>query len=560
MKRVISALFASVVGVAGATSWLTQSVTLEPGWNAVYVGVSPDESADALFADWPVWSVSAYNAQIYGSTVSRAGGTTGEQVARVPYWLWTREAPQASTLGRLQADTVLVCFSTNATAFTAELRGEPAAPRIAWHVATTTDKKAYNIVGVRVAGQVKARDYFAGCPAFDGAGCYAISGPNDAEPRLRPLATGTKTALLNDGDVVFVPGSRISDWSGPLYIQPQNGLNFGEEETLTALSVRNDGVGEKTVRVAYVNGALSLTRPSLLVRGAEGWEPFTNTLARVLSTGETWTVTVALDRTQLAGDGATRGGLLRIEEDGASRMVAHVPVTLVDRKPASAWPQGLWEAKLSLTHVSFYQGDVRKDDVKAGGTMAVKVYVHVDAQGRARLLQRVTAAGTKEPDGSITARLYGPSATVPEVEWATRLSSAALPVDLPATEAVQGAFGDPANPLVFTYRIAADSPSNPFRHALHPLFDGKRSDFETPAPDGDDFANYTGTVKPELFSIGGEIRLAFDANTAAAWSPEETLGGTCTWTYTGVRREGPVVARGTLKLTRVHATADLNLN
>ena len=106
-------------------------------------------------------------------------------------------------------------------------------------------------------------------------------------------------------------------------------------------------------------------------------------------------------------------------------------------------------------------------------------------------------------------------------------------------------------PLTFAYMIGATSPSNPFRHALHPLFDNKQMDFKTPAPDGDDPANYVGSVKPESFSIGGRVEFLFNEAAATAWTPVEKLSGSCKWIYTGVRRDGPVVAEGTFTMQRI---------
>ena len=116
----------ALLAAAASGTQIEQTVTLSNGWNAVYVSVSPSASADEVFASWPVWSVSAYNAQAFLSTGSTAGGQTGESVVNAPYWIWSREAPQASTLRALQADTVIWCYATNRTPFTVTLRGEPA--------------------------------------------------------------------------------------------------------------------------------------------------------------------------------------------------------------------------------------------------------------------------------------------------------------------------------------------------------------------------------------------------------------------------------------------------
>ena len=110
---------------------IEQTVTLTNGWNAVYVSVAPQESADELFASWPVWSVSAYNADAFLYTASTEGGLTGEGVVRAPFWIWSREASAANTLNALKADSVLLCYSTNSSPYTVTLRGAPVAPRIA---------------------------------------------------------------------------------------------------------------------------------------------------------------------------------------------------------------------------------------------------------------------------------------------------------------------------------------------------------------------------------------------------------------------------------------------
>ena len=538
-KMGVSALVASVaagsVQVFGAEPQVEQTITLSNGWNAVYVSVAPSGTADEVFADWPVWSVSAYNAQSFLSTASTAGGKTGESVVNAPYWIWSREAGEANTLNTLAADTVLCCYSTNPAPFTATLRGTPAAPRIAWHASQAGNHATLNAIGVRLNGSVKLNDWLAGGPAVASALAYRMGGTNEGAPSLVTPGgfAGNKPVVLGDGAVVFVPGEEVSDWSGPLYIMPRDGVNFGAEGMVDELSIRNDGEAEKTVSVSYVDSVDGMPRPELLYRESDSetattvWQPLSAPLTRVLATGETWRVALALDRSKLANTEAAIGGILRIEETGGTQTLAWLPVSAKDVKPVSAWPQGLWVANLVLSKVSFYKADAKRTDgVSAGGRMKLKVYVRVDADGTAHLLQRATVNGT-------------------------RLSSAALPVDLPDTPAASGTFGATDAPLTFNYVIGATSPSNPFRRALHPLFDNKQMDFKTPAPDGDNITNYVGSVKPESFSIGGGVEFTFAENAATAWTPVEKLSGTCKWIYAGVRRDGPVIAEGTFTMQRV---------
>ena len=522
-----------LLGVVNAQQ-IDQTITLKNGWNAVYVTVAPKVPADEVFADWPVRSVSAYNAQSFLRTASTAGGKTGESVVNAPYGRWSREAPQASTLNAVAADSVLWCYSTNTTATSVTLRGVPAAPRIAWHSSNVGASDTLNPVGMRLGGSVKLNDWLAGGPALANGTVYVMGGTTESSPTFSPAAGfSNKPVNVSDGAVVFVPGAEVSDWSGPLYIMPRAGIDFGTEGMVDEMSIRNDGTAEKTVNITYIDSVDGMTRPDLLYRESYGetssteWQPLATTLTRSIATGETWSVVFALDRTKLANTEQKIGGILRIEETGGTQSLAWLPVSAKDVKPVSAWPQGLWVANLALSEVSFYKADAnRTDRVPAGGRMKLKVYVRVDADGSAHLLQRVTVNGT-------------------------RLSSAALPVDLPDTPAASGTFGAVGFPLTFNYTIGATSPSNPFRHALHPLFDNKQMDFKTPAPDGDDPANYVGSVKPESFSIGGRVEFLFNEAAATVWTPVEKLSGSCKWIYTGVRRDGPVIAEGTFTMQRI---------
>ena len=540
------------------------SVTLKPGWNALYVPVAPAATADATFADWPVPSVSLYSARTFLATRSTAGGLTGEGVTRAPFWIWTREAPAASTLTAIVADSVLVCCNTGATAFVAHLRGTPAAPRIAWHVSSDTGD-ALNFVGIGLnpGAKVKASAYFAGCPAVTGGAFYRLSGAEDS-PRVVSLAglSSTASATLTDGMSVLVPGAAVSDWSGPLCVTPRDGLDFGSTRVTDEVTIRNDGAAEKTVTLSLVSSTDGADAPPLLVRDAGAalvnpdWQALTAggaAVSRTLATGETWRVTVALDRSRLTGTGATLGAVLRVAETGGTEMRVHLPVTAADVKDASAWPSGLWAIDLELDRVSRYVTDTeRLDGVKAGGTMKLRLYAHVTADGTTRLLSRVTVAGTENSDGTVAQTAYGPQAALPGgQDAARRLTSAALPVDCAALAPAGGAtWGERQT---FGYRIAATSPSNPFRHPLHPMFDGKDANFDPLPYDGDDFRNYANAVKPELFSIGGQVVLVPDASAGTAWTPQETVAGACDWIYTGLMRQGPVKASGRFVARRVVA-------
>ena len=66
-----------------------QSIALKPGWNAVYVEVSPEAGPDAVFADWPVDSVGVYDPAAFLATrqFSANGGTEGLVSSPILMWI-----------------------------------------------------------------------------------------------------------------------------------------------------------------------------------------------------------------------------------------------------------------------------------------------------------------------------------------------------------------------------------------------------------------------------------------------------------------------------------------
>ena len=556
-----------VVGKISAAT-IDVSMKLNVGWNAIYLPCAIGDAGSA-FASWPVPSVSVYQASSFLETGTTAGGLTGEREAKNSFLIWSREVPAASSLKSVQGDSILVCCNTGSVAVTVSVRGESVAPRVSWH--TTVDGDTYNYVGVRLneGASVNAAAYFAGCGAANGAKFYKLTGTSESGYKVTAAASGfgsSTAAKLVNGQVVLVPGKEVSEWSGPLYVMPRSGIIFGKGGVQKELSIRNDGVEEKVVKVKMIpSTTVGDEAPLVMVRNAD--EQLINTewkamkvndlvLEKVLATGETWRVSMAVDRRAMGMSGKEFGAILEIWEEGGTEMRVDVPVTAVDWQGEKAWPCGLWAFDLELDKVTRYVKDTQKvEGVKAGGKMKLRVYAYVDEEGGAVLLPRVTICGKKAEDGTVTRTAYGPEAAIPNgMDYARRLTSVALPVDIGAVAAMSGSSWGKS--VTFKYTIGSKSGSNPFRHPLHPMFDGKDGNFEELGYDGDDFNNYAKSVKPELFSIGGELDLEWGETSGTAWSPEDTMTGTCNWIYTGLMRQGPIKASGKFTAERVIEAID----
>ena len=561
--------------VAGAVApYTTQSLSLVQGWNAVYVEVAPDATADDLFADWPVDHVGLYDPASFLATRQFGADWDSEGLTGSSMALWKRGFPEASSLSRVPAGSVLVTYCTNES-HSVTIRGVPAAPRTTWHVSGTN--AVHNFFGFSTTQQTDISAYLEGspCEGVKSRAYYRIVGDNlDAGPG--PLEVRTWNSKVSDGDVLLLPSDDLSDWSGVLFVSPMNGIDFGQNGVKATLTVRNDGKSPRTVSVALEQAAnaaelqLSGTLPLCLhVRDADvartnaawsaalsGYGPVTK---KELAPDETWRLEFGLDRTAFSSlvKGLSFGALLRITEDGDSHAKVVVPLageTSGVVVPDAALPVGLWVADVQFDHVLAPGSTV---GTETGGAAKLRLPIHIDANGKVRLLQRVVTAGEIAADGTYTYRLYAGSAVVPTTAtMVTRISAVCLPTETPVIEAA----GESDSVIAFSFTVAADGATSILRHPLHPQHDGLRWDFSTPAPSGDDFQNYKGDVKPETFSVGNRIEMSFGLNGGeAAWNPEDTKSGTCRWTFSGLMRQGNIVLSGPMTVKRVSSVAEIVL-
>ena len=540
-----------------------QGVTLKPGWNAVYVEVSPEADATAVFGPWPVDSVGVYDPASFLATrqFSADGGSDG--LVSSPIFMWNREYPEATSVTRVPAG--VVCRV-------------PAAPRTTWHRSEGGEVLNYFGFSVRPGAAVAPGAYLAGFGDLAGGSLLRIGGKRREDPPSRLPVYSNDTVA--DGEVLLVGATAPSDWSGALYVSPMDGLDFGTNATLRTLAVRNDGGAPRMVSLKLDRAVAELDDrlpfgPALLVwrdadvaRTNAAWhalEGFGAFASKRLAAGETWRLQFGLDRASIpAGlvQGVPFGALLTaLDDDGGSQMKATVPLraeTSGADAARTAWPSGLWIADVALDTVDFASAE---NPAPAGGVLKLRLPLHVDAEGKVRLLQRVVAAGEADAAGNLAYRLYAGEAEPPATaSQALRISSAVLPTETPVVEATFADFSSEICIATFEFEVAADGATSLLRHPYHPQHDGLRWDFSTPAPSGDLVDNYKGEVKPETFSVKNTVVLSFDFGEGASrWDPQDAVSGACQWTFSGLRREGDLVATGLLSLKRVSALSEIVL-
>ena len=560
---------------ARAEVTVRQEISLNRGWNAVYVEVAPTAPLDEVFASWPVKSVGFYDPAAFLATRQFSQNWDSGGLSMSPVAVWHRDVPEATKVQSIPAGTVCLVCSTNTADTPVSIVGVPAAPRITWHITNTNE--VYNFVGfsLQEGESVSPNDYLNG---FDGnllkGGFFKFSGRNpDRAPSITEVYSST---MVSDGDVLLVASDVQSDWSGALYVSPMAGLDFGSDQSLAMFSVRNDGEDGRTVAIDMVcdpaYGEVSMPRSAVHIRDAAvaltnaAWTALSDEVSAVarkwLAAGETWRIEFGLDRAAFdtGARGRKFGALLRVTDvDGTSKMRVDVPLvgeTSGESATSRTWPGGLWVANVAFDRIVTPGSPA---ETETGGTANLRLPIHIDAAGTVRLLQRVVSAGEVEADGTYVYRLYAGTATVPTTaNVAMRISAVCLPTELPVIESTGGTFS--TNGVTFAFTVAGDGATSLLRHPLHPQHDGLRWDFKTPAPSGDEFSNYKGDVKPETFSVQNEINLMFNLNGGETpWNAEQTKGGTCRWKLTNLMRQGPITLVGNMTVKRVSTQTEIIL-
>lgn len=572
----LSTVVAVAVGLAAMTasaSHVDQTLELKPGWNAVYLEVTPDDGNDATLDDaqcgtvfnaaefGAVTAVMAYKSDAYDST--RQYADDGAEILQKPvsYSTWIRGDTSGSTLKALAGGRCYLVYVSGQSRVVKTVTGVPNAPKTTWR--DTSNGDFINLVGftLSTSDKVSAAKCFGEGPYGSKGTLYEVSGTNSV-PDFKSVALLGVPKIVS-GKAYGATAERSGGWGGVIGFVGSDSVVFGANDSQASVEVKNDSSVERTFRFSVVGSSLGgeafppelkrrLPRTDIMVD--PGWTNIEN--------GASWEVKIAagkalfedfsINRLQVPQD-AAYGAVLVIDDLSGSQQRVRIPITVAkesESAEAVQFPVGLWSGYIQMETVSRLD-DTNSIPVKAGGTLKMSVMMHVAPDGAVKLLQRV-AAGV---DTNGTPRLFRELESVPaEVENARRFSTIMMSIDNPIVVAnAGGEFGDT---LAFDWTVGERASDNPFRHAWHPDHDGKLADYSGPAPSGDNLSNYAYSVKPELWSITNRMEFSWHENndphadTFFERTPSEKTAGFVTWTVGGLTAKQPIVSLGVFVLQR----------
>jgi hypothetical protein len=600
-------LFAAIcVGaLLGAVSpavaqWETQTITLQPGWNAVFLEVQPEPRDPAtVFQDAPVESVWMWNRTFSPVQFVQDASTL---VPQQPDWLHyvpsSSDVAFSTNLFAILGGRAYLIKVSGSTPFTWQVTGTPLLAPPDWLA------DSYNLVGLHVdaAQPPTFAAYFAPSPAHASSAMYRLN------------TTGHWVAVANPASEHIQPGAAYwifckgsSNYPGPVRVATAQAgtVDFGGQVTEQLVQIENHATSSRQLSFRLQGSATppgdqpvlagevplsywdSVTRNYIAVSA-----PFTLSVAA----GRRLTLRLAVRRADMApapSADAVYQSLLELR-DGAGVLLT-LPV-LAKRLTATATggggsgraaavassnPQaGLWVGTATINAVNFAASTADPDKLQpTASELQIRLIVHVDASGQANLLQEVTVLwqnGTTKPDPNDSTKmipdqpgryvLVTRDALIPQFSGAAvrggkpvgrRISSAAFGVGNPQSAGpwpLSGTFGDTlttAAPIVLDY----NDPLNPFRHRYHPDHDNLDFDFQTPLlPDANGRAEESYTVKRTL-------TLTFTATDPDSLKlpgfGDTRVGGTYSENIMGLHRRVLHVA-GTFRLHHASRVAVLN--
>lgn len=565
--------------------WLTQTLELKAGWNAVFLHVDADHATlDQLVgAAAPVttpieqiwrWNPSPVTGQFVVSPQQPVDG--GNQ-----WTSWSRAEGAGSALQRITGNGAYLVYST--TDYVWQLKGNPVLPRYEW------TSSGLNFLGFPTVTEQPAsfEEFLGDAPALQVGEIFRYGGGEFGPDNPSRIVALRRTPVRRGEAFWLRAGGVFNDYYGPFEVTASGAeMGLGTSLSVFSFRVRNQTDQDLTVTLRLLPSEASPAGlepirglPPLLLRGelnrtnlTHGFlefgadQPRSWTLAPRGQPGAEAEIVLGLDRARLSGqEGDLFAGLLQLTDSKR-----HIRVDLgVSARVAPT--TGLWVGTASVKEVSQYLQTYlldaeRRPLVQPDGTYAVtglttnvaavptafplRLIVHNSASGPATLLQRVYYGVDRTTNPVVATQ---EAALAPQrLADARRISAA----HLPWSAANAGWTFD--GPLVRGGTVTAvvtnafnDHASNPFLHSYHPDHDNLDARFQNELSPG-----------AESYAVVREVRLRAGAP-ADDFSSRVNAGLNLTGGYEetisllGLARGGGgsdvrrYVVRGDFKLTRL---------
>ena len=530
--------------------WVTQTIKLGPGFNPVYLQVTPgDPSCASVFGDIPaireVWLYNRYT-QVATFVTNATQSTLGQD-----HWLTWFQAGGTksflSTLGQVRGgQSYLIKLATNAAPLTLTVKGLPQPPRSDW-IPNDVVLAGFPISEI---DRVTFHQFLLDSPQV-----ASSAGQDSAVFSVNPQ-TAFESQIRNPETTKIQPGRAY--WA---YLQghthnpypfeavgpgDNNSVQFLQDNPISAIRLNNTiTTSSQTLHLQLLESEAppagqprkaGILPTAALIPAADGSyrvQNLANGVDIVLAPGESRQIRLGMilrALTPTRDTNSTYQALLEVTEKthgyrqlvplagevAGSRFFARNRSLLAfagnkSPKPAgqdsttavstSALSAGLWVGTLTLNGVnlpgfsSASNPDSSQSQVAPASPLSTRVMIHVDSNGVSRLVQQVIFASVS--DGTnVATRMYSQLTNLPAgASFKSRVSAPSWPAAAPTP--MLGSFG---TNLSATVTVPFNDKVNPFVHRYHPDHNNLAEDFKTPLVAGQ-----------ESFDINRQVSFYFGA-------------------------------------------------
>ncbi len=386
--RVALAVLAWVCALpAGLAQDMTQTITLQPGWNSVYLEVQPsNNTANAVFGGLPIASAWTRAERLSSADYIQ---NASEAAFNQPAWLrWfnpTRPEAFLNNLFSVTANRAYLIKLTNSQPVLWSVTGRPSLRQPEWV------PDAYNLRGLPVAAANPPTffNFFRYSPAhFD-----STSGQLEKIYRLNGSGQWTEVSssdFTKAGEAYWIYTRGASDYNGPLnaVLELGDGLDYGVDLTELSVQLKNQSLAPKTVTVQDMG--IEGDRLSYYVfnpaQGAQ-WPALTSPITMSVPPQTNLTLRLAVRRQDITQSNYV--SLLKLTDDAGTEFEVPVSAT-TSMSGAGADPlAGLWVGTATLDAVSEAHSTNAVTPTPVKSPLSLRLLVHVDSSGQARLLKEV---------------------------------------------------------------------------------------------------------------------------------------------------------------------------
>jgi hypothetical protein len=366
-RLVCAALMAFALGSTAHAQWVTQTLTLRPGWNAVYlhVNASHDTLENLVGALSPISEI-----WLWKETTSegRIVNNLSQPISGSDWAPWTRASGPVNAFS-LRANAAYLVRNAGPTDYTWSIKGKPVPPSVRWTAS------GLNFIGfpTRPDSPPNFANFLSFAPAWNNFVLFQYPGGEaaNASPATAPLVS-LNTTPVTRGQAVWIKKQDNSDnrYFGPFEwsLQDFRGVVFSETLGSYAFRLRNTLPRSNSVSITLIaseispTGVVSPTPPLLLrttldtttLRYAYTNLPINQARTFQLTPkgqpGSEYEIVLGLDRANMVGaPGTPFAGILRLQDTTLGHLQVDLPVTATQ-----ASTEGLWVGEASITQVGNY--------------------------------------------------------------------------------------------------------------------------------------------------------------------------------------------------------------